>query len=291
MTHSVDSNIEEQQKSPQPSEDTLLACLVYLTQLYESPCSEKTLISGLPLVDNKLTPDLFNRAAKRGHIASEINQTNLRNINPLVLPVVLLLNDGSACILTEFDKEKATILTPETGMGAIELTMNELDKDYSGYSIFAKPVFQFSQRSKETFKRSEKNWFWSVMVKSWPVYSEVLVASALINLFALVIPLFVMNVYDRVVPNHAVETMWVLASGVAIVFIFDLLLKTMRGYYIDSAGKKSDVELSAIIFQQILGIKMNVRPGSVGAFANTVQSFELFRDFITSTTITVLVDL
>lgn len=272
-------------------DDPLLNCLVYLTHHYKSPCSEKTLISGLPLVNNRLTPELFIRAGKRGHIASEINQVSLREINSLVLPVVLLHNDGNASLLVEISTEKAVLLTPETGMGAEELSITQLEQYYSGYSIYAKPIYQFSQRSKETFKRSPKNWFWSVMLKSWPIYSEILVASALINLFALVIPLFIMNVYDRVVPNQAVETMWVLASGVGLVFIFDLLLKTLRAYYIDSAAKKSDVELSALIFQQILGIQMSARPGSVGAFANTIQSFELFRDFITSTTITVLVDL
>ncbi|HAT5044807.1 TPA: type I secretion system permease/ATPase, partial [Legionella pneumophila] len=148
-----------------------------------------------------------------------------------------------------------------------------------------------STRAHETLSKEQKNWFWKVVIKSWPLYSEVLVASLLVNIFALVVPLFSMNVYDRVVPNHAIETMWVLASGVALVFLFDMLLKSLRSYFIDVANKHSDKELSALIFQQVLGLSMANRPKSVGSLANTVQSFEVFRDFITSTTMTVLVDL
>ena len=100
-----------------------------------------------------------------------------------------------------------------------------------------------------------------------------------------------MNVYDRVVPNSAVETLWVLAIGIGIVFIFDFLMRTLRGYFIDSASKNIDASLSATIFEQVLGVKMETRPKSVGSMANTVHSFEAFREFITSASISVLVDL
>ncbi len=125
----------------------------------------------------------------------------------------------------------------------------------------------------------------------WPIYGEVLIASLLINLFALVTPFFTMNVYDRVVPNLAVETLWVLAIGVSIVYGFDLLLRTLRAYFIDIAGKRVDVTLSVNLFSKVLGIRMADRPASVGAFANNVQEFESLREFVTSATITALVDL
>jgi ATP-binding cassette subfamily C protein LapB len=119
----------------------------------------------------------------------------------------------------------------------------------------------------------------------------VLVASFLINLFALVTPFFSMNIYDRVVPNLAYSTLWVLTIGAVLVFGFDLLMRTLRAYFIDIAGKRVDVTLSAKIFATVLGIRMAGRPASVGAFANNVQEFESFREFVTSATITTLVDL
>jgi ATP-binding cassette subfamily C protein LapB len=113
----------------------------------------------------------------------------------------------------------------------------------------------------------------------------------LVNSFALASPLFIMNVYDRVVPNHATETLWVLAIGVATVFVFELLLRTLRSYFIDMAGKRADVMLSSSIFEKVLAVKMAARSNSVGSFANSMQEFESFRDFFTSATLTTLIDL
>jgi len=136
-----------------------------------------------------------------------------------------------------------------------------------------------------------KHWFWGTILRFWPIYGEVFLASILLNSFALASPLFVMNVYDRVVPNRAIETLWVLAIGVATVFIFDLLLRSLRGYFIDMAGKKADVILSATIFEKVMGIKMASRSNSVGSFANNMHEFESFREFFTSATLTTLIDL
>jgi ATP-binding cassette subfamily C protein LapB len=153
------------------------------------------------------------------------------------------------------------------------------------------PEFHFSERAEEVAATAPKHWFWDTIKQFWTVYSEVLIASLLINLFIIALPLFIRAIYDRVIPNYAVTTMWVLVSGLALIFIFDILIKTLRNYFIDVAGKNVDVKLSAIIFEKVLAIKMAERPLSVGAFANSVLSFELFRDFITSTTITTVVDL
>jgi ATP-binding cassette, subfamily C, bacterial LapB len=279
-------------KEYKTAQDPLLACLLFLSKHFNTPASAVTLTERLPLVDNRLTPELFIRAAERAKLAAEINQITFDDIDDVVMPAVLLLKNGEACVLLEKNGDESTILMGKTGQGTVTISNSQLADKYTGYSIFVKPLFQFSKKDKGSgSEQPGQHWFWSVFRKSWPIYTEVLTASLLINLFALAMPLFVMNVYDRVVPNQATETMWVLASGIIIVFLFDLLLKTLRAYFIDAASKKTDIKLSSIIFEHILGIRMESRPDSVGAFANTVQSFELFRDFITSTTITVLVDL
>lgn len=293
----MDNKVTFTQNNNQPSaqlpHDTLLACLVLLTKYYERPRSARALVAGLPLENNCLTPDLFIRAAQHAELTARIQPCAVTHLKSLKLPTVLLLDKQEACLLLAIDNStgKAEVIFPQTSTTSKKIELQELDKLYTGYSITVAPDYQFSQRSGETLQKSGKNWFWRVMWQSLPIYRQVLVASFLSNLFALAIPLFIMNVYDRVVPNHAIETMWVLASGVAIVFLFDFVMRTLRAYFIDHAGKQVDMTLSSNIFEQIMGIKMAARPGSVGAFVNTVQSFEIFRDFITSTTITVLVDL
>lgn len=269
--------------------DSLLACLVLLTRYYQNPFSARSLIARLPLEENKLTTDIFHRAAARASLDTEVKPFRIDEIEDHHLPAVLLKKDGEAVLLILNEKGEKAILDPKQP-GTI-FTFNDYNADYSDQCIFIEQQFKHTERSDETLKKQNKDWFWTVMVKSWPLYSEVLIASFLVNLFALVIPLFTMNVYDRVVPNHAIDTMWVLASGVAVVFIFDTLLKSLRSYFLDIANKNTDIELSSTIFQQVLGLSMSSRPKSVGSLANTVQSFEVFRDFITSSTMTVVIDL
>lgn len=274
-------------------DDPLLACLIALTKYHHRVVSVETLRAGLPLEDSRFTPELFVRAAKRADLAARVVRRPLKKIPDLVLPAVLLLKGRQACVLLEVDHKKKTarILASETQVGEVVVDLKALQERYLGYAIFVQPEHTFDQRAPETLALKSRHWFWGTLFKSWRIYRDVLLASFLINLFALTSPLFVMNVYDRVVPNNAVETLWVLAIGVSVVYCFDLLMKSLRGYFVDVAGKKADVVLSTMIFEQVMGIKMAVRPPSVGAFANNLREFDSVRDFITSATITTFIDL
>ena len=263
--------------------DPLLAALVTMTRLHHQPHSAESLIAGLPLEDGKLTAALFIRAAAAAGFNASYVQRPLRDITPLVLPVVLEMKDGQAAILVERNANIATVLPFGEQQKTYEIEITSLDEQYDGNCYLLKPGL--------VDKGISKDWFWSTIKKSRGLYAEVLVASLLINLFALVTPLFVMNVYDRVVPNHAIETLWVLASGIAIVFVFDLAMKSLRGYFIDAASKRADITLSAQTFSRVMDIKMSDRPDRVGSFANNLQEFDSFREFFTSTTLIALIDL
>lgn len=273
--------------------DPLLGCLLVLTRIEHNPFAPDTLIAGLPLLDNKLTPELFVRAAARAGLASQIVKRSFEEISSLVLPAVLLMKKRQACILIE--KNDATrrckVIQPESGQGEEEMSFDSLMDEYTGYTIFIKPTYRFDRRTDEGFKEPAHSWFWSVISRTWPLYFEVLVASFFINIFAIASSLFVMNVYDRVVPNNAMDTLSVLAVGILVVFCFDFIIKLLRSYFIDIAGKKTDVILSANIFEQMMGVKMSARPESVGNFANNIQQFDAFREFFTSATISALIDL
>ena len=273
--------------------DPLLECLHILTRLHGSPQSREALVAGLPLVDHRLTPSLFARAAKRAGMASKLMRRELTDIEPALLPVVLLLNESDACLLVGWQDEgnTAQVIFPELGEAATTLSRAELQSRYAGTVIFARPEFRFDRRAPEVGRVARRHWFWGALAENLPVYRDVLLAAALINVFALAMPLFIMNVYDRVVPNQAVETLWMLAVGLCFVLFFDFALRMMRGYFIDLAGKRIDVDLSARIMERVLGIRMENRPVSAGSFAANLRSFETVRDFITSATVTTLVDL
>lgn len=273
------------------TDDPLLGCLTILCTLLDRPISADALTAGLPLEEGHMTPDLFVRAAERAGISGRLIQRNLDDIARFTLPCILLLKDKRACVLTEVGKgSNVRIVLPEMGTGQREVSYQELKDEYFGYAIFARPEFQFDQRAEETRVKDPKGWFWGTIVSSWKLYVEVLVAAMLINLFAIASPLFTMNVYDRVVPNFAEETLWVLFAGVFTVFVFDFILKLLRAYLVDIAGKRADTRIAARLFQQMLGMKMAHRPPSAGALANQMREFESLREFFTSSTLIALID-
>ncbi|MDX1539938.1 MAG: type I secretion system permease/ATPase [Geminicoccaceae bacterium] len=272
-------------------DDPLLEALVVLSQMLERPASRAALKAGLPLVDGRLTPELAVRAAARAGLSAGLMQRPLDQIHDLVLPCILLLNHGQACVLAAWlDGGRAKLVLPESGRGEQVVTRAELADAYAGSALFARPELAL-ERTETTGADARRSWFWGTLITCWPIYGEVVLAAVMINLFALASPLFIMNVYDRVVPNAAFETLWVLAIGAITVFLFDFLLRNLRGYFVDSAGKIVDLKLAGQIFEHVLGIRMAARPASAGAFANNLREFESLRDFFTSATLVTVVDL
>lgn len=137
----------------------------------------------------------------------------------------------------------------------------------------------------------QRHWFWGAVLEQKPIFKDILAAALLINILALAMPLFTMNVYDRVVPNFAVETLWVFAGGITLVLILDYVVRLIRGHFINLVSNRLDLKLSALIMERVLGMRMSQRPASVGAFASNLRSFEAVRDFIASATVTTLIDL
>lgn len=275
-----------------PSDDPLLDCLVVLAKLENRPISKDSLRAGLPLADH-LTLELFPRAAARAGLTARTVRRPLRKISNLVLPAILLLKNGQACVAVDIDHSRgeAKILLPESGAGERTLALPMLDKLYLGYTIFVRPQFMPDNRVADAIVPETDNWFWSALAKSWRVYRDVFAASLLLNVFSLATPFFILNVYDRVVPNDAMETLWVLAIGISIIYVFDVVMRGMRAYFLDLAGKRTDVTLSAQLMEKVLGLKAEARPQSVGAFARNMQDFESVRDFFTSATLVTLIDL
>ncbi len=272
--------------------DPLLGCLSIICMLLDRPISADALTSGLPLEDAFLTPDLYIQASKRADITSKMMKYKLDDISNFMLPCVILLKNKRAIVITKINEQNnIEVILPEMGAGSTTIKFNEINDEYIGYTFFSSPQFCYDKRAENRKVEDPKGWFWGTIFSSWKLYIEVLIAAMMINIFAIASPLFVMNVYDRVVPNNAIETLWVLAIGITLVLSFDFLLKLLRGYLVDMAGKTADTRIASRLFQQMLGMKMAHRPASAGGLANTLREFESLREFFTSTTITSLVDL
>src|SRR5690625_255083 len=271
-------------------DDPLLACLVELTRIHGHPWSAQQLSAGLPLQDNRLTLSLLPRAADRAHMTARLVKRKLNNLPQSLLPAMLILEGGRACLLLEARHDSYLIQYPEVP-SPVEISAAELARQYPGGVCFARPLFRREPRAREGRPDSKRHWFWAVVFENRRLYRDALVAAVLINIFALVMPLYTMNVYDRVVPNNAVETLWVMTIGIGLSIIFNFILTSVRAHVVDTASKKIDIKLSARIMERVLDLRMESKPVSVGSFAANLRSFESVRDFIASASLTTLVDL
>jgi ATP-binding cassette subfamily C protein LapB len=272
--------------------DPLLDCVVEVCRLHGVGASRASLSAGLPLVSGRLTLELAERAAARAGMSARLQRLALTDIDPAALPVILILHDNRACVLQGFNADgSAQALLPETAQGSITLRRDELVQRYSGVVLFVRPHFRFDQRTPVQRATRRGHWFWSALVAQRFVYRDVMLAALLVNLFALAFPLFSMNVYDRVVPNNAVETLWALAIGVTLILLADLGMRKLRSRFVDEASARIDVELSARLMERVLGMRLENKPESVGSFASNLRGFEQVRDFIASSTVTTLIDL
>ncbi len=281
---------------PSASQDTLLHCLIHIARLHDRPITVAAATAGMPLERQHLTPSLFERAAKRAGLSSKLVKLPLAELDVALCPIVLLLEENVAVVYLGRDAATdqlggaARVLLPGEQHES-RIPYDDLAQRYSGQAIYLRPEFRFDERTPAVGKVRARHWFWGVLLDNRALYRDVLLGSLLINLFSVALPLFTMNVYDRVVPNHATSTLWALAAGMAIVLVADLTLRTMRGYFLDLAGQRVDVRISTLLMEQVLGQRLEHRPQSAGAFASNLRSFETVRDFMTSATLVVMIDI
>lgn len=272
--------------------DPLLECLMAIALHHDRPpVAEDKVLAGLPLVGDRLTPELFIKAAKRAGYSAKIVKRSLRQLHPVSLPTVLIMEDQGACILMAKRRfQRAEIYDPATKTKTI-IKQKTLQSSYTGFAILIKPEESQPELRPDPVYNTGAHWFWGEVWQLWPHYLQVIVAAALINILALASPLFIMNVYDRVLPNKAISTLWVLAAGIGIAILFDLILRTVRGQLTDAAGRKADVLLSSRIYEHVMAMKLSSRPKTTGSFANQLRDFDSVREFFTSGTLATITDL
>ncbi|MDC0690576.1 type I secretion system permease/ATPase [Mitsuaria sp. RG] len=272
-------------------DDPLLDGLLILCKLHGCPASRASLCSGLPLAEQRLPLALLPRAAARAGLQARVLQRDLDAISPLNLPVLLILNDGRSAVLQRWgDNGRALLLPCEAEGGEQWVEREVLAEAYSGQVLFARPRHTLEDVRAPLIPRVNA-WFRDTLRHSRWLYGDALLASLLINLLGLMVPLFVMQTYDRVVPNQALSTLWVLVAGLFIGTAFELVLRMVRAHLLDQAGKKTDLILSATLFERITGMSMKARPATIGGFAQSIHDFQGLREFLTAVTLTSIIDL
>jgi ATP-binding cassette subfamily C protein LapB len=273
------------------SKDALLLCLEELCRLYKLPGALKAIDSIYPKSAKPITLDKFVSIVKKINFAASVDELSMKALATQKLPLIYFDKNNQASLLLAIENGKYHIW--EAALNQVsQITENVFKASYVKKCILIKPATQHDGRvSFHDSVIKPSGWFWESLLKYKKVYVDVIVASLVVNILSIFSSLFSMNVYDRVIPNQAHETLWALAIGVFIAYIFDFLLRTLRSYFVDTANKKGDNEISAMLFERVMGLRLEHRPTSSGSMANTLKEFDSLRDFFTSATLLSVVDL
>ncbi len=271
--------------------DPVLDCLTYLAREADRPSSPVLLRAGLALADDGTLPfHQIEPALDQVGMRAQPVTRRLKGWPETKLPAVIELTDERAAVLLETRDGDGLVYAP----GLAEpnwIKLEELEPAYTGRAVVVETDPTREREGERPWDKAKRtHWFWSEVWKVHKEFRPVLLAALIVNLLAFAMPLFTMNVYDRVIPNKAISTLWVLALGVILALGFDFMLRVARARVIDEVSRKLDAKLSQKLFEKVMNLPMAERQGSTGAFARRVSEFEQVRDFFASTTVVLLVD-
>ncbi|WP_292050599.1 MULTISPECIES: type I secretion system permease/ATPase [unclassified Brevundimonas] len=245
---------------------------------------------GLPLEDGRLPLDQIRRAMRRAGLSARVVPLALDDVPDDLYPTLVLLKNGRTLVFAGREGDNAIVLSPFTDGGAHLVSMERLRSAYTGQMVFARPVYRSDDRAGAYAKPQKRHWLRGTVAAAWPSFIEVGTAAIFANLLAVGTSLFAMQVYDRVVPTSNFPTLWVLASGVVIAILLELLLRQLRSHLLEATGKSLDLKLSSRLFEQVMAVRLAAKPGSTGAFVSQVKEFEGVREFFTASTVAAVSD-
>ncbi|WP_051213017.1 type I secretion system permease/ATPase [Maritalea myrionectae] len=256
---------------------------LFISRYFDRASTIDQLTAGLPLKNNTLELSILPRALQRLDLICTPISAPIGKIADYDMPAILQRADQTLFILIE-RREDGKYLTFDPNVGAKQLlTPEEIGTD-------TKTGFSVRPESISDQKKPRKHWLAHALANQKRAIFHIIVGTVFINIFAVAMSLFTLNVYDRVLPNKAISTLWVLAIGLGIVFLFDLLLKIARGALIDDASRTIDFRLSSALFDRVMNSQIADRPTSTGAFAARISQYEVLREFFASSTIVMFID-
>ncbi|QLB17609.1 hypothetical protein A6B40_08435 [Mannheimia varigena] len=265
-----------------------------VTQIYGNPIAQEALTAQVVRdVNNKVNFYSVIEVLRSYGFENSISQRPLQEIPSLSVPVVAILQNEEAVVITKIEGkglERRYHIRQSSDSEQI-IDHKTLAQNYLGYCWFIKPKIVSDVRSELPEYDMPKAWFWKVIWRFRGYYYQIVLASFIINFLALVSSLYVMNVYDRVIPNQTYETLWALSIGVIIAIFFEFVGRMIRGHLTDVAGKKADLIISSALFRRVMALRLIDKPTSSGSYANNLREFESVREFMTSASLLALVDL
>jgi len=277
----------------QPSRaiDPVLDCLAYLARESDRPSSPVLLRAGLALSEKGTLPfHQVEPALEQVGMRGDPLTLKLKGWPSRKLPAILELDEERAAVLLDMRDGDGLIYAPGVAE-PIWVPLAEIEAVFTGHAVVVEADPAKEREGERPWDKARRtHWFWSEVWKVRREFWPIILAALIVNMLALAMPLFTMNVYDRVIPNKAVSTLWVLAAGVGLALVFDFILRLARAQLIDEIGRKLDAKLAQKLFEKVMNLPMAARQGSTGALARRVSEYEMVRDFFASTTVVLIVD-
>ncbi|TDV23821.1 ATP-binding cassette subfamily C protein LapB [Paraburkholderia caballeronis] len=213
-------------------------------------------------------------------------------LDPWRLPVLAEFSGGQAGVIESVDAQGRVGIRLSGEQGILQaLPADEVVRRVQRIFVVRPEVAVPDMRVDEYIKPYQEDWFWSIVLRDWRRYADVMLASLVANVLALAAMIFSMQVYDRVIPAQSEPTLWVLFGGVAIAICFEFCVRLARTRLTDQIGKRADLRISDRVFGHALRLRSDAQSKSTGSFIAQLRELEQVREMITSTTLGAIADL
>ncbi len=276
---------------PQQIIDPLAIALAFVARHHGFGVSIASLTSGLPLTQGRLTLTHLPLAAERAQLSAQQKRRAAASIRPEECPLLIVLKDGDVAVLVHRDGRNFSLRRASAIETPVTLKLGELKRIASKGIILLSPRAEFVDTGASEPRMTTKSWLREAFLGTRGTLGVAIIATLFVNIFALVMPLFTMNIYDRVIPNAALNTLYALSIGALLMIGFDFLMRTLRAEIIDITGRRVDVRLANALFGRLIGAKLSHKPVSAGVQTSTLRDFESVREFFQSVTVTTLGDI
>lgn len=285
-------NQHDQHFTKKTEHDPLLVSLALVATLIDRSVHISALRSGFATdQEGRIPPDSFPEMARQHGMIAAWTRNQIPAIPNYVLPVIAPFIDGRACVIRSLNEESAKILMPETGMTETEIPLAELAALSTGMVLVVKAAQKTGAQQIVPFKGEAFSWFWGTLWRLRQFYIQSMLATVVANILTLASVFFTMNVYDRVVPTQAYISLWTLAIGTSVAIVLEFMMRWLKARLVDLGGKKADIAINANLLREIMSIRLEHRPQSVGIFASSMRDFEALRDFFSSASLVLIADL
>jgi len=271
---------------PSKSQDMLYECLQFSLSVFGMNADIDSVLSDVAREAGALQPNDVLEVAKRLNVKAHIKTKSLKQIQALDVPCIVLLKNKQAEVLLPAKTHQNKSYKPGTGI--VRKDLARIEDLYVGKVIILYPMTSLD--TQDVVASKPIDWIWRPIREHWRTYSEIMLCSLFINIFALTIPLFTMNVYDRVVPNFATDTLIVLTIGILCALAFDFLFKTTRAHILETLSSKIGTVFDFELMERLLNIRTIHMPHSIGEQANLFKEIQSLRDFYATRLAPSLVD-